>query len=243
MATHDAAVLDQALEVLRAVKREFEAEHGPLPGPSGRPAAFERSAARVKNPALSGSARLTRGAGRRSFERSHDGSRVALRHVELYQGPHFRLRPGSRGRAPRQDTRNSSCRAAASATWRITEWMRLRRSPAGPSTCAPSSARTMSASPARSSSDASRRRARRRRGDPDSPWEAESMAVADLLMSQHRWGTPAAAGSSRVPMSENKTIGSMTERQRRTLAVMLGSAERGHAWSATPWVTDTLTRA
>jgi 8-amino-7-oxononanoate synthase len=33
MATHDDAVLDRALEVFAAVKRDFEAEHGPLPGP------------------------------------------------------------------------------------------------------------------------------------------------------------------------------------------------------------------
>jgi 8-amino-7-oxononanoate synthase len=33
MATHDRAVLDQALAVFARVKGEFEAEHGPLPGP------------------------------------------------------------------------------------------------------------------------------------------------------------------------------------------------------------------
>jgi 8-amino-7-oxononanoate synthase len=33
MATHDVAVLDQALDTFATVKREFEAEHGPLPGP------------------------------------------------------------------------------------------------------------------------------------------------------------------------------------------------------------------
>ena len=33
MATHDTATLDRALEVFARVKREFEAEHGPLPGP------------------------------------------------------------------------------------------------------------------------------------------------------------------------------------------------------------------
>jgi 8-amino-7-oxononanoate synthase len=33
MATHDAPVLERALAVFAAVKREFEAEHGPLPGP------------------------------------------------------------------------------------------------------------------------------------------------------------------------------------------------------------------
>jgi hypothetical protein len=76
------------------------------------------------------------------------------------------------------------------------------------------------------------------------PWEAQSMAVADLLMSQRRWGqTRCRKFLSQIPMSEKKTIGSMTDRQRRTLAGMLRSAERGRAWSATPWVTDSLTRA
>jgi hypothetical protein len=78
------------------------------------------------------------------------------------------------------------------------------------------------------------------------PWEADSMAVADLLMSQRRWGqTRCRKFLSQIPMSEKKTVGSMTERQRRTLAALLGCAdvERDRAWSATPWVTDTLTRA
>jgi hypothetical protein len=74
------------------------------------------------------------------------------------------------------------------------------------------------------------------------PWEAESMAVADLLMSQRRWGqTRCRKFLSQIPMSEKKTIGSMTDRQRRTLAAMLAATQRGRAWSATPWVTDTLT--
>ena len=34
MATHDAALLDRALDVFARVKRDFEAEHGPLPGPA-----------------------------------------------------------------------------------------------------------------------------------------------------------------------------------------------------------------
>jgi hypothetical protein len=76
------------------------------------------------------------------------------------------------------------------------------------------------------------------------PWEAESMAVADLLMSQRRWGqTRCRKFLSQIPMSESKRIGSMTERQRRTLAAMLTSVETGRAWSANPWVTDSLTRA
>jgi hypothetical protein len=76
------------------------------------------------------------------------------------------------------------------------------------------------------------------------PWEAHSMAVADLLMSQRRWGqTRCRKFLAQIPMSEKKTIGSMTDRQRRTLAAMLTSAERGRAWSATPGVTDSQTRA
>jgi hypothetical protein len=54
------------------------------------------------------------------------------------------------------------------------------------------------------------------------PWEVESMAVADLLMSQRRWGhTRCRKFLAGIPMSETKTIGSMTERQRRTLSAML----------------------
>jgi hypothetical protein len=78
------------------------------------------------------------------------------------------------------------------------------------------------------------------------PWEAQSMAVADLLMSQRRWGqTRCRKFLAQVPMSEKKTVGSMTERQRRTLATMLGRSEddRGRVWDAAPWVTDSLTRA
>ena len=79
----------------------------------------------------------------------------------------------------------------------------------------------------------------------DCPWEADSMAVADLLLSQRRWGqTRCRKFLAQIPRSEKKTIGSMTDRQRRTLAAMLrSSSERGRAWSATPWVTDSLTRA
>jgi len=35
MATHDRAVLDEALAAFKQAKRTFEAEHGPLPGPQG----------------------------------------------------------------------------------------------------------------------------------------------------------------------------------------------------------------
>lgn len=59
----------------------------------------------------------------------------------------------------------------------------------------------------------------------DCPWEAESMTVADLLMSQRRWGESRCRKFlAMVPMSETKTVGSMTDRQRRTLARMLAGA-------------------
>ena len=65
------------------------------------------------------------------------------------------------------------------------------------------------------------------------PWEAHSMAVADLLMSQRRWGqTRCHKLLARLPMSGQKTVGSMTDRQRHALATMLGPADEGHAWSA-----------
>jgi hypothetical protein len=54
------------------------------------------------------------------------------------------------------------------------------------------------------------------------PWEAESMYIGDLLMSQHRWGrTRCRRFLAAIPMSETKTIGSMTDRQRRELARLL----------------------
>jgi hypothetical protein len=57
------------------------------------------------------------------------------------------------------------------------------------------------------------------------PWEAESMTVSDLLTSQRRWGhTRCRKFLQCIPMSENKTIGSMTERQRIALAHQLRSA-------------------
>lgn len=56
------------------------------------------------------------------------------------------------------------------------------------------------------------------------PWEAESMELSDLLMSQRRWGR---ARCRRLLLSlglpENKQIGTLTERQRRALSAMLPS--------------------
>jgi len=51
------------------------------------------------------------------------------------------------------------------------------------------------------------------------PWEADGMAVADLLNSQRRWGhTRVRRFLATLPITETKTIGSMTERQRLELA-------------------------
>ncbi len=73
------------------------------------------------------------------------------------------------------------------------------------------------------------------------PWEAHSMAVSDLLVSQRRWGqTRCRKFLAQVPMSEKKTIGSMTQRQRAALAAMLTSVHRGRAWTATPWLPESM---
>jgi hypothetical protein len=58
-------------------------------------------------------------------------------------------------------------------------------------------------------------------------WEAENMTISDLLMSQRRWGhTRCRKLLMQVPVSENKTVGTMTERQRRALALMLEQPAR-----------------
>jgi hypothetical protein len=62
------------------------------------------------------------------------------------------------------------------------------------------------------------------------PWQAESMSISDLLMSQKRWGR---ARCRRLLISlgvpENKRIGTLTERQRLAMAAVLtadGSSPR-----------------
>src|SRR5437763_11352638 len=62
------------------------------------------------------------------------------------------------------------------------------------------------------------------------PWEAESMSISDLLMSQRRWGR---ARWRRLLVAlgipENKQIGTFTERQRSALVAGLSArySERG----------------
>lgn len=56
----------------------------------------------------------------------------------------------------------------------------------------------------------------------DSPWEASSMAIGDVLMSQRRWGgTRCRKFLAMFRISETKTVGSLTERQRLAIAAQL----------------------
>lgn len=58
-------------------------------------------------------------------------------------------------------------------------------------------------------------------------WEADSMTVADLLMAQRRWGyARCRTFLQRIQISETKTVGSMTERQRIAVAQMLACNEQ-----------------
>ena len=71
------------------------------------------------------------------------------------------------------------------------------------------------------------------------PWETHTMAVFELLMSQRRWGqTRCHKVLAQLPVSDKKTVGSMTDRQRYVLSAMLTSVDRGHARSASVWATD-----
>jgi hypothetical protein len=54
------------------------------------------------------------------------------------------------------------------------------------------------------------------------PWETESMSISELLMSQRRWGrTRCRKFLFSIGLSETKTLGTLTERQRVTLAALL----------------------
>ena len=56
----------------------------------------------------------------------------------------------------------------------------------------------------------------------DCPWETESMTLAELLTSQRRWGrTRARKFLLALALSENKRLGSLTQRQRQLLASAL----------------------
>jgi len=54
------------------------------------------------------------------------------------------------------------------------------------------------------------------------PWQAHSMPVGELLVSQRRWGSSRARKLlALLPISETKSMGSMTDRQRHALAALL----------------------
>src|SRR6478672_7689024 len=59
----------------------------------------------------------------------------------------------------------------------------------------------------------------------DSPWEARSMELSGLLMSQKRWGRERCRRLLlALGMPENKQLGTLTERQRAAVAGMLEAA-------------------
>ena len=58
------------------------------------------------------------------------------------------------------------------------------------------------------------------------PWEAESMSISDVLMSQKRWGRARCRRAcSRDSRSSSASVGTLTERQRSIVASTL-SGER-----------------
>ncbi|HYZ27852.1 MAG TPA: hypothetical protein VE570_02270 [Thermoleophilaceae bacterium] len=71
----------------------------------------------------------------------------------------------------------------------------------------------------------------------ESPWEAQSMELSELLMSQKRWGRERCRRLLlALGMPENKQLGTLTERQRAALAAMLAAppAERRAQAAAEP---------
>lgn len=57
----------------------------------------------------------------------------------------------------------------------------------------------------------------------ESPWEAESMSLSELLCSQRRWGRARSRKLlSSIALNEGKRIGTLTDRQRR---IMVGALE------------------
>jgi hypothetical protein len=56
----------------------------------------------------------------------------------------------------------------------------------------------------------------------ESPWEAESMSLSELLCSQRRWGRARSRKLlSSIALSEGKRVGTLTDRQRRLLVAAL----------------------
>ena len=69
------------------------------------------------------------------------------------------------------------------------------------------------------------------------PWESDSMAIADLLLSQHRWGrTRCRRFLAAIPLTETKTVGSLTDRQRKALVAHLnGDLDTVDSFASSGW--------
>jgi hypothetical protein len=66
------------------------------------------------------------------------------------------------------------------------------------------------------------------------PWQAHSMSISDLLMSQKRWGrTRCRRLLISLSVPENKTVGTLTERQRLALAAVLAAKTAPSSTEAT----------
>ncbi len=60
------------------------------------------------------------------------------------------------------------------------------------------------------------------------PWEAESMSISDVLMSQKRWGRARCRRLlTSIAIPENKRVGTLTERQRAIVASSLSGRPSG----------------
>jgi hypothetical protein len=65
------------------------------------------------------------------------------------------------------------------------------------------------------------------------PWQAHSMSISDLLMSQKRWGrTRCRRLLVSLSVPENKQVGTLTERQRLALAAVLAAKSASAAGEA-----------
>ena len=62
------------------------------------------------------------------------------------------------------------------------------------------------------------------------PWEAETMTIMDLLMSQRRWGrTRCRRFLASIQVPETKQLGRLTDRQRDALAELLTARGAGRS--------------
>jgi hypothetical protein len=80
----------------------------------------------------------------------------------------------------------------------------------------------------------------------ESPWEARSMELSELLMSQKRWGRERCRRLLlALSIPENKQVGTLTDRQRAALAAMVAAppAERRAQAEAQPLALRTFVAA